>query len=68
MFICSAPERIRELLSRKRQLNEVRTWGHRQHKASSIITVTHKRLLKELDKEIESINKLLAEAVSEVTE
>ncbi|WP_149867904.1 hypothetical protein [Cellvibrio sp. PSBB023] len=41
---------------------------NRQHKATSILTATHKRLLKVLDKEIESINKLLTKAVSEVTE
>jgi transposase len=53
---------IRDLLSRKRQLNEMRTQElNRQHKA-------HKRLLKVLDKEIESVNKLLAKAVSEVSE
>ena len=60
---------IRDLLSRKRQLNEMRTQElNRQHKAPSILTATHKRLIKVLDKEIESINKLLAKAVSEVTE
>jgi len=60
---------IRDLLSRKRQLNEMRTQElNRQHKAPAILAATHKRLLKVLDKEIESINKLLAKAVGEVTE
>ncbi|AQT60656.1 IS110 family transposase [Cellvibrio sp. PSBB023] len=60
---------IRDLLSRKRQLNEMRTQElNRQHKAPAILAATHKRLLKVLDKEIESVNKLLAKAVSEVTE
>lgn len=60
---------IRDLLSRKRQLNEIRTQElNRQHKAPAILAATHKRLIKVLDKEIESINKLLAKAVNEVTE
>jgi transposase len=60
---------IRDLLSRKRQLNEMRTQElNRQHKAPSALAATHKRLLKVLDKEIEGINKLLAKAVAEVTE
>lgn len=60
---------IRDLLSRKRQLNEMRTQElNRQHKAPVILAATHKRLIKVLDKEIESINKLLAKAVNEVTE
>jgi len=60
---------IRDLLSRKRQLNEMRTQElNRQHKAPTALAATHKRLLKVLDKEIESTNKLLAKAVNEVTE
>jgi transposase len=60
---------IRDLLSRKRQLNEMRTQElNRQHKAPAILAATHKRLIKVLDKEIESINTLLAKAVNEVTE
>lgn len=60
---------IRDLLSRKRQLNEMRTQElNRQHKAPSALAATHKRLLKVLDKEIEGVNKLLAKAISEVTE
>lgn len=60
---------IKDLLSRKRQLNEMRTQElNRQHKAPTVLAATHKRLLKVLDKEIEAINKLLAKAVNEVTE
>lgn len=60
---------IRDLLSRKRQLNELRTQEfNRQHKAPAILAATHKRMLKVLDKEIESINKLLTKTISEVTE
>lgn len=60
---------IRDLLSRKRQLNDMRTQElNRQHKASVALAATHKRMIKVLDKEIEWVNKLLAKAVSEVTE
>ncbi len=60
---------IRDLLSRKRQLNEMRTQElNRQHKAPAVLAATHKRMIKMLDKEIEWVNKLLAKAVSEVTE
>lgn len=60
---------IRDLLSRKRQLNEMRTQElNRQHKAPAILAATHKRLIKVLDKEIDGINKLLTKAVNEVTE
>jgi transposase len=60
---------IRDLLSRKRQLNEMRTQElNRQHKAPSTLAATHKRVIKVFDKEIDSINKLLAKAVNEVTE
>ena len=60
---------IRDLLARKRQLNEMRTQElNRQHKAPASLSATHKRLLKVLDKEIETINKQLTKAVDEVTE
>lgn len=60
---------IRDLLSRKRQLNEMRTQElNRQHKAPAILAATHKRLIKVLEKEIEHINKLLTKAVNEVSE
>lgn len=60
---------IRDLLSRKRQLNEMRTQElNRQHKTPPILAATHKCLIKILDKEIETINKLLTKAVNEITE
>lgn len=60
---------IRDLLSRKRQLNEMRTQElNRQHKAPVILKATHRRLIKVLDKEIEGVNKLLVNAVNEVAE
>ncbi|MES2499927.1 MAG: transposase, partial [Pseudomonadota bacterium] len=60
---------IRDLLSRKRQLNDMRTQElNRQHKVPAILAATHKRMIKVLDKEIEWVNTLLAKAVSEVTE
>lgn len=60
---------IRDLLSRKRQLNDMRTQElNRQHKAPAVLAATHKRVIKMFDKEVEAINKLLAKAVSEVTE
>ncbi len=60
---------IRDLLSRKRQLNDMRTQElNRQHKVPAILAATHKRMIKVFDKEIEWVNKLLAKAVNEVTE
>ncbi len=60
---------IRDLLSRKRQLNDMRTQElNRQHKAPAALAATYKRVIKVLDKDIDWVNKLLAKAVSEVTE
>ncbi len=60
---------IRDLLSRKRQLNDMRTQElNRQHKAPVVLAATHTRVIKVFDKEIEWVNKLLVKAVSEVTE
>jgi transposase len=60
---------IRDLLSRKRQLNDMRTQElNRQHKVPMTLAATHKRMIKVLDKEIEWVNKLLTKAVNEVTE
>lgn len=60
---------IKDLLARKRQLNETRTQElNRQHKADKAVIASHTRLIKILDKEIEWVNKLLNKAVSEVTE
>ena len=60
---------IRDLLARKRQLNEARTQElNRLHKAPKILTASHKRLLKVLDKEIAWINDCLTKEVQLVTE
>jgi len=60
---------IRDLLARKRQLNEARTQElNRQHKAPKILAASHKRLLKALDKEIAWINDRLTKEVQLVTE
>lgn len=48
---------IRDLLARKRQLNEIRTQKlNREYKAPKVLTAPHRRLLKLLDKEIDRIN------------
>ena len=60
---------IRDLLARKRQLNEARTQElNRQHKAPKVLERTHARMLKFLDKEITTIKKNLDKEVAEVTE
>lgn len=60
---------IRDLLSRKRQLNEARTQElNRRHKAENILIPSHNRMLKLLDKEISWVNKNLEKEVAEVTE
>jgi transposase len=60
---------VRDLLARKRQLNETRTQElNRQHKAEKVILRSHQRMLKLLDKEIAWVNELLSKAVAEVTE
>jgi len=60
---------FRDLLARKRQLNEARTQElNRQHKAPKILEASHRRLLKLLDKEIQGINDRLNQEVVEVTE
>jgi len=60
---------IRDLLARKRQLNEARTQElNRQHKAPKILIPSHRRALKLLDKEIAWVNDKLDNAVAEVTE
>ena len=60
---------IRDLLSRKRQLNETRTQElNREQKAPHILKASHKRALKFLDKEIAWVTGKLEKAVSEVTE
>ncbi len=60
---------IRDLLARKRQLNECRVQElNRQQKAPVAMARSHARLIKILDKEIEWVNSLLAKAVAEVSE
>lgn len=60
---------IKDLLARKRQLNEARTQElNRQHKATVLLVASHRRLLKLLDKEITWVNEKLTKAVAEVTE
>jgi len=60
---------IRDLLSRKRQLNETRTQElNRLQKVPKTLAASHVRLLKLLDKEIAWINDKLSKEVSEITE
>lgn len=60
---------VKDLLARKRQLNEMRTQElNRLHKAPKILLPTHRRLIKVLDKEISGINARLDKEVSAVTE
>lgn len=60
---------IRDLLARKRQLNETRTQElNRLHKAPPVLVPSHNRLLKLLDKDIAWLNDKLAKGVAEVTE
>lgn len=60
---------IRDLLARKRQLNEMRTQElNRFQKAQKSIQPMHKRALTFLDKEIKLINEKLTKEVAKVTE
>jgi transposase len=60
---------VRDLLARKRQLNESRTQElNRLHKAPKVLQPTHRRLIKLLDKEIVWVNERLAKEVSAITE
>jgi len=60
---------VRDLLARKRQLNESRTQElNRLHKAPKVLLPTHRRLIKLLDKEIVWVNQRLAKEVSAITE
>lgn len=60
---------FRDLLSRKRQLMEMRTQElNRLHKADKLVHATHVRLIKILDKEVERVNTRLAKVVDEITE
>lgn len=60
---------VRDLLARKRQLNETRTQElNRQHKSLKVLEASHSRLLKVLDKEIAWINAKLETEVSHIAE
>lgn len=60
---------IKDLLARKRQLNENRTQElNRRQKVTKVLEASHTRLIKLLDKEIAWINDKLAKEVAEVTE
>jgi transposase len=61
--------RVKDLLARKRQLNEMRTQElNRAHRAQTITAASHRRLLKLLDKEIAEINVKLAKEVADISE
>ena len=60
---------VRDLLARKRQLNECRTQElNRLHKAPKVLVPSHRRLLKVLDKDIAWVNQQLAKEVSAITQ
>lgn len=61
--------RVKDLLARKRQLNEMRTQElNRSHRALKINAVSHRRLIKLLDKEIVEIKVKLAKEVADISE
>jgi len=61
--------RVKDLLARKRQLNEMRTQElNRAHRAQKVTATSHRRLLKLLDKEIAEINDKLAQEVTGIDE
>ncbi len=60
---------VRDLLARKRQLNETRTQElNRSHKAAKVLAPSHRRSIKMLEKEITWVNDRLAKEVSAITE
>jgi len=60
---------VRDLLSRKRQLNEMRTQElNRLQKAAKILMPSHRRLIKLIEKDIEWVNERLNKEVSAITE
>lgn len=60
---------FRDLLARKRQLNEARTQElNRQHKASTAVARSHTAMIKLLDKEISWVNDKLSAALVQVEE
>lgn len=61
--------RAKDLLARKRQLNEMRTQElNRAHRAQKITAASHRRLIKLLDKEIAEVNAKLAKEVADISE
>lgn len=59
---------VKDLLARKRQLNETRTQElNRLHKAPKILAASHRRMIKLLDKDIAWVNERLTKEVSAVT-
>jgi len=60
---------FRDLLSRKRQLMELRTKElNRQHKTTPLVADSHRRLIAVLDEEVSMIDLELAERVAAITE
>lgn len=60
---------VRDLLSRKRQLNEMRTQElNRLHKAANVLVPSHHRTIKVLEKDIAWVNEHLEKEVSAITE
>jgi transposase len=60
---------VRDLLARKRQLNETRTQElNRLHKAPKVLAASHRRLIKLLDNDIAWVNERLTNEVSAITE
>jgi transposase len=60
---------VRDLLARKRQLNESRTQElNRQHKAPKVLLPTNRRMIKLLDKEIAWVNQCLENEVAAISE
>ena len=61
--------RVKDLLARKRQLNDMRTQElNRAQRSLKINAASHRRLIKLLDKEIAGINIKLAHEVSDISE
>ncbi|TVZ40848.1 transposase [Alteromonadaceae bacterium 2753L.S.0a.02] len=60
---------IRDLLARKRQLTEARTQElNREQRAEKAIALSHRRILRLLDKELSWVNDRLSKEVSQVAE
>jgi len=60
---------VRDLLARKRQLNETRTQElNRLHKAPKVLIPSHRRMIKLLDKDIVWVNESLSKEVTLIAE